>query len=258
MGGLSAEREVSLRSGAACAEALEGEGYRVTQIDVGRDLAARLAEVTPDVCFNALHGRFGEDGCVQGLLEMPRHPLHALRRARVRAGHAQGARQGRDGAGRRAGRRRRGRDAAREAAEPPRAGAALCREAGGRRLQRRRRHRRAPAPTRPPQAIGEPAGLGRHRHGRALHPRPRADLRRDRRLRHRRHRDRAAQGPRASTITRRNTPPAAPARAAGRTFTGCLPIGPEIHVGRLSRIGLPRRCRGRTFVTTTRPAEQAS
>ena len=69
MGGLSAEREVSLNSGAACAEALEGEGYRVTKIDVGRDVAARLAEVAPDVCFNALHGRWGEDGCIQGLLE---------------------------------------------------------------------------------------------------------------------------------------------------------------------------------------------
>ena len=69
MGGLSAEREVSLRSGAACAKALEGEGYRVTQIDVDLNLAARLREVAPDVCFNALHGKFGEDGCVQGLLE---------------------------------------------------------------------------------------------------------------------------------------------------------------------------------------------
>jgi D-alanine-D-alanine ligase len=69
MGGLSAEREVSLRSGAACAAALEREGYRVTQIDVDRNLAARLREVSPDVCFNALHGKYGEDGCVQGLLE---------------------------------------------------------------------------------------------------------------------------------------------------------------------------------------------
>ena len=69
MGGLSAEREVSLNSGAACADALEGEGYRVTRLDVGRDVAARLTEIAPDVCFNALHGRFGEDGCIQGLLE---------------------------------------------------------------------------------------------------------------------------------------------------------------------------------------------
>ncbi len=70
MGGLSAEREVSLRSGAACAAALEGEGYRVTRIDAGRDVAAALAAIKPDVAFNALHGRFGEDGVVQGILEM--------------------------------------------------------------------------------------------------------------------------------------------------------------------------------------------
>ncbi len=69
LGGLSAEREVSLSSGTACADALEGEGYRVTRIDVDKHLAARLAAVEPDVCFNALHGRWGEDGCVQGLLE---------------------------------------------------------------------------------------------------------------------------------------------------------------------------------------------
>lgn len=70
MGGLSAEREVSLRSGAAVVEALRGEGYLVTGIDVGRDLAQQLMNVNPDVCFNALHGQFGEDGCVQGLLEL--------------------------------------------------------------------------------------------------------------------------------------------------------------------------------------------
>lgn len=70
MGGHSAERSVSLRSGAAVADALEGEGYRVTRIDVDRDIAAGLAAVRPDVCFNALHGRFGEDGCIQGILEM--------------------------------------------------------------------------------------------------------------------------------------------------------------------------------------------
>src|SRR4029077_16005485 len=69
MGGLSSEREVSLRSGAACAMALEGQGYRVSRLDVGRDIAARLTEVRPDVCFNALHGRYGEDGCIQGVLE---------------------------------------------------------------------------------------------------------------------------------------------------------------------------------------------
>ena len=70
MGGWSAEREVSLSSGKDCADALEAEGYRVTRIDAGRDLAAKLAAVAPEVCFNALHGRWGEDGSVQGLLEM--------------------------------------------------------------------------------------------------------------------------------------------------------------------------------------------
>ena len=69
-GGLSAERPVSLRSGAAVAEALIGEGYRVTEVDVGRDIAERLRQLAPDVCFNALHGRFGEDGAMQGILEM--------------------------------------------------------------------------------------------------------------------------------------------------------------------------------------------
>jgi D-alanine-D-alanine ligase len=69
MGGWSAERQVSLNSGEACARALEGEGYRVTRLDVGRDLPLRLAEIAPDVCFNALHGKGGEDGAVQGILE---------------------------------------------------------------------------------------------------------------------------------------------------------------------------------------------
>lgn len=70
MGGWSAEREVSIRSGLACAEALKKSGYRVTPIDVGRNIAETLAEVRPDACFNALHGRYGEDGYIQGLLEI--------------------------------------------------------------------------------------------------------------------------------------------------------------------------------------------
>jgi D-alanine-D-alanine ligase len=70
MGGWSAEREVSLSSGRECANALEQEGYRVTRVDATRDLAATLTALKPDVCFNALHGRWGEDGCVQGLLEV--------------------------------------------------------------------------------------------------------------------------------------------------------------------------------------------
>jgi D-alanine-D-alanine ligase len=74
MGGRSAEREVSLDSGNACAAALESAGYKVTKIDAAGDLAERLSEVKPEVCFNALHGRWGEDGCVQGLLELIRLP----------------------------------------------------------------------------------------------------------------------------------------------------------------------------------------
>ncbi len=69
MGGLSAEREVSLSSGHECAKALRVAGYDVVELDAGRDLAARLAESNPVCVFNALHGRWGEDGCVQGMLE---------------------------------------------------------------------------------------------------------------------------------------------------------------------------------------------
>ncbi|MBK9082556.1 MAG: D-alanine--D-alanine ligase, partial [Rhizobiales bacterium] len=74
MGGWSAEREVSLNSGEGCASALEGEGYRVTRVDVGRDIADVLTKLKPDVAFNALHGRFGEDGTIQGMLEILRIP----------------------------------------------------------------------------------------------------------------------------------------------------------------------------------------
>ncbi len=70
MGGWSAEREVSLVSGQACAEALREKGFAVSEIDVGRDVAQRLAELAPDVCFNALHGGVGEDGRIQGMLDV--------------------------------------------------------------------------------------------------------------------------------------------------------------------------------------------
>jgi D-alanine-D-alanine ligase len=69
MGGLSAEREVSLSSGRGCARALREAGYEVSEVDAGRDLASRLSALSPDIVFNALHGRWGEDGCVQGMLE---------------------------------------------------------------------------------------------------------------------------------------------------------------------------------------------
>ena len=70
MGGWSGEREVSLRSGKACAEALEAKGYRITKIDVGRDIATVLQTLKPDVALNLLHGPPGEDGTLQGILEI--------------------------------------------------------------------------------------------------------------------------------------------------------------------------------------------
>lgn len=72
MGGFSAEREVSLASGRACADALREAGYEVKEVDVTRDMTALVAALDPkpDVVFNALHGRWGEDGCIQGLMDM--------------------------------------------------------------------------------------------------------------------------------------------------------------------------------------------
>ena len=70
MGGWSSERPVSLSSGRACADALRIAGYRVTEVDVGRDVAEVLSRLDPDVAFNALHGPHGEDGTVQGVLEI--------------------------------------------------------------------------------------------------------------------------------------------------------------------------------------------
>ncbi|WP_397542303.1 D-alanine--D-alanine ligase [Roseovarius salis] len=74
MGGPSAEREVSLSTGRECAAALRDAGYEVAEIDAGRDLAQHLSDMAPRVVFNALHGRWGEDGCVQGLLEWMQIP----------------------------------------------------------------------------------------------------------------------------------------------------------------------------------------
>ncbi len=76
MGGMSAEREVSLNSGKACAAALRDKGYEVSEIDVSRDMAALVKALSPkpDAVFNALHGRWGEDGCIQGLLELLQIP----------------------------------------------------------------------------------------------------------------------------------------------------------------------------------------
>jgi D-alanine-D-alanine ligase len=74
MGGLATERPVSLASGKECAQALRNAGYRVTEVDVGYDIAEVLRDLKPEVAFNALHGRYGEDGTIQGVLEFLRIP----------------------------------------------------------------------------------------------------------------------------------------------------------------------------------------
>jgi len=74
MGGPSAEREVSLSSGHECAAALRDAKFDVVELDAGHDLAVQLMDISPDVVFNALHGRWGEDGCVQGILEWMQIP----------------------------------------------------------------------------------------------------------------------------------------------------------------------------------------
>ena len=74
MGGWASERPVSLSSGKACANALRNAGYKVSEIDMGRDVVEVLKELRPDVVFNALHGPFGEDGGVQGILELLQIP----------------------------------------------------------------------------------------------------------------------------------------------------------------------------------------
>jgi len=74
MGGWSAEREVSLASGEACGAALRRAGFQVTLLDVRRDIAAVLVDLGPDVCFNALHGKWGEDGCMAAILETVQIP----------------------------------------------------------------------------------------------------------------------------------------------------------------------------------------
>ncbi|WP_455481614.1 D-alanine--D-alanine ligase [Bartonella sp. B35(2025)] len=74
MGGISSERSVSLSSGTACADVLEAQGYRVSRVDVDSHIASVLAQLQPDIAFNALHGSFGEDGRIQGILEYLKIP----------------------------------------------------------------------------------------------------------------------------------------------------------------------------------------
>ena len=207
MGGWSAERPVSLNSGRGCADALESAGYRVTRIDVDRDIADTLAKLKPDVAFNALHGRGRRGRHDPGRAGDPAHSLHPFRRARLGAGDAEGPRQDRARGGRRAGRARASSSTAtrpprRHALEPPyvlkpvnegssfgvvivKAGSRAS-AAGGRArgLALRRRAAR---------------GKIRRRQG--------ADLRRDGRPRARHHRDRS-RFPKRSTATTPSTPKA--------------------------------------------------
>ena len=142
MGGWSAEREVSLITGDGVADALESRGHRVTRIDMDRDVAARLAEAQPDVVFNALHGTPGEDGTVQGLMD-----LMGLKYTHSGPRHlGDRDRQGADQDGARAARHPHAGGADRREREPLRgrsAAAALCAEAGQRGLVGRRRDRHA-------------------------------------------------------------------------------------------------------------------
>ena len=193
MGGLSAEREVSLNSGKACADALESAGYKVTRVDAGRDLADQLRPIKPEVCFNALHGRWGEDGCVQGVLELLRIPYtHSGVLASALAMHKERAKEVMRAVGIPV---PEGKIVARTAAaKVSRAAASLRSEASHGRIERRRFHRarrsRASAAGADRSGLDPWRGLA----GRAIHPRPRVDLRRHGRPGTRRHRDRAGRG----------------------------------------------------------------
>ena len=134
MGGWSAEREVSLRSGKACADAAERAGYRVTRVDVGRDIATVLRTLKPDVALNVLHGRPGEDGTLQGILEILGIPYsHSGVLASALAMQKDVAKV-RDAGRRRAGAGGHG-GVAPEAAARPSAAAALCHQADRRRAR---------------------------------------------------------------------------------------------------------------------------
>ena len=252
MGGWSAEREVSLRSGKACADALERAGYRVTRVDVGRDIATVLDTLKPDVALNVLHGRPGEDGTLQGVLEILGIPYTPFRRAWPRRSRCRRT-SPRSCCAPPACRCRRAWWC--RASRPPRpsAAAALCHQADRRRLERRRLHRHRAA--RPSAAGTDPRGLGlrRARAGRTLHPRQGADLRGDGRQGARTS-SRSCRR-RSSTTTRRNTRPAAPSTCCRRRFhrlftkrserlalkahhaLGCRGVTPR-------RLPLRRQCRG--------------
>ena len=240
MGGWSAEREISLalRQGLR-ARRWRGSGYRVTRIDVGRDIAAVLATVKPDVALNVLHGRPGEDGTMQGILEILAIPYtHSGVLASAVAMQKDRAKiviPRRRGAGSRG-----GGGIAVGGGQGPRAAAPLCHQAPGRGLERRRFHRHArttrirrrssPATD---WHYGERVMVEHYIPGKELTCAVMGD---------------EALGvieivpTHASTTTRRNTPPAAPTHLLPRqNFIICLPTGPKTGAGGASRAGLPGR-----------------
>ena len=227
MGGWSAEREVSFRSGKACADALARLGYRVTPIDVGRDIATVLGAAKPDAALNVLHGRPGEDGTLQGVMEILGIPYsHSGVLASALAMQKDFAKAIFRGAG-----------------------VPVAEDKVASRFDAAKAHLLPPPYVIKPIAEGSSVGvfivsgapapaagalprrLGVRRQGpdRALHPGQGTHLRRHRRPRARRHRDRA--GHRVlrlrSQIRRRRLP----APATGANFTKCLPGGPQTQSG---------------------------
>ena len=175
MGGWSAERPVSLNSGKGCADALEARGYKVTRVDVGRDIAQVLVKSAPRRRLQRPAWQDGRGRPDAGSARAVANPLHPFRRARLGAGGSQGARQNRARRRRRAGgggprhRSPRGGVASRD-------GAALCAETGVRGIVARRRHRQGRSR---PSAAGSGArglALWRRIARRTLHRRQGADL----------------------------------------------------------------------------------
>ena len=232
MGGRSAEREVSLGSGRECAAALRQRDSRSSR-STPAPTSRRCWPRAPDVAFNALHGRWGEDGCVQGILEWLRHPLHPFRRAGLGAGHGQDPGEADLRRRRPAGRARHDRL---PRAHPRRApdGAALRGQAQRRGLLGRRLHRAARAPTGPPQLaddMPEPVLVEEYVAGRELTDG--GDGRRGAR-RHRHHRRGLVRLPRQ--VRPRRLAPRGPGRPAGRDHRGL----PRLRAPRPPGARLPR------------------
>ena len=243
-GGLSAEREVSLIPARPSAKRCARKATASREIDVGRDIASQLHALKPDVVLQRAARQVRRGWLRAGHSRNSRHSLHAFRRAGFGACHAQGARQRHHEAAGVPVAEAKLVTRARGAREPCH-GAALCRQAGRpkdrasassscRRTPTGRRTRSRPA-GRPSEIVM----VERYIAG------PRTHLRRHRRFRHRRDRDRAAQGPRLLRLRGQIRRRRLEARAACTTFTGCLPVSPLVYVKGASGVGLPRRVAGR-------------